>query len=310
MNNVNYRQENLTNDDGHESEEEEPIQTSFNRNIVESKELLHFRRDSVTYFVASNGDPYDEGCSNFIEANKILAKQALQIGSVNETKWNNNKYLFRLCIREEIPESQEIIKNNLRVTFKLLPESLIIKKIKEFSIAKSSYIENISWNDVIKLIKEIFMDNSIKTIVCKGNLEYVVGSKRDDIFRELPNLPIGGHKGVSKTLNRIPENCYWENLKQNVQRRIQQCIQWQLKKLVRLKTKKRVVITDTPCTTFEKIALDIVGPLPKTENDNEYILTMQYQLSKFCLAKTITKCLSYYNSGRIYKECYLHFRST
>ena len=37
---VNYRQKNLTNDDSHVSEEEEPIQNSFNRNTLESKELL------------------------------------------------------------------------------------------------------------------------------------------------------------------------------------------------------------------------------------------------------------------------------
>ena len=91
MKNVNHRQENLTNDDSHVSEEEEPVQTSFNQNIVESKELLQFRPDNVTYFVASNGDPCDKGYRTLIEANKIPAKQALQIGSVNETKRINNK---------------------------------------------------------------------------------------------------------------------------------------------------------------------------------------------------------------------------
>ena len=45
-----------------------------------------------------------------------------------------------------------------------------------------------------------------------------------------------------------------------------------------------MVITDTPGTVFDKIALDVIGPLPKTRNGYEYILTMQDQLSKFCLA--------------------------
>ena len=78
--------------------------------------------------------------------------------------------------------------------------------------------------DIIKIIKEIFVGNSIKTIICKGTLEYVVGCKREDIFRELHNSPIGEHREVSKTFNRIRQNYYWENLKQDVQRRIQQCI--------------------------------------------------------------------------------------
>ena len=53
-----------------------------------------------------------------------------------------------------------------------------------------------------------------------------------------------------------------------------------------------MIITDTPGTVFEKIALDIVGPLPKTKNNNEYILTMQDQLSKFSLAVPLQNALA------------------
>ena len=45
-----------------------------------------------------------------------------------------------------------------------------------------------------------------------------------------------------------------------------------------------MVITDTSGTVFDKVALDVVGPLPKAKNGCEYILTMQDQLSKFCVA--------------------------
>jgi len=60
-------------------------------------------------------------------------------------------------------------------------------------------------------------------------------------------------------------------LKSDVQRYIQQYLQCQLKKLVRVKTKQPMVIIDTPGSSFDKVAMDIVGPLPKTERDNEYI---------------------------------------
>ena len=65
---------------------------------------------------------------------------------------------------------------------------------------------------------------------------------------------------------------------EDIQRRIQQCLNCQLKKLVQLKTKQPMVITDTPGTVFDKIALDVVGPLSKTKNGFEYILTRQDQL--------------------------------
>ena len=159
------------------------------------------------------------------------------VGKINETRRSNSKYLFFLCIREGNSESQEIIKKNSRNTLTLLRDLLITKNIKEFSIAKSPYIENIPWVDVIELIKAIFENNLVIVIVSKGTLQYVTENRRNEIFKELHASPIGGHRGVSTTFNRIPQNFYWENMKQDIQRRIQKCIQCQLKKRVRLKTK-------------------------------------------------------------------------
>jgi len=85
----------------------------------------------------------------------------------------------------------------------------------------------------------------------------------------------GGHRGVPKTYSRIKHNYYWENLKSDVQWYIQQCLQYQLKKLVRVKTKQPMIITDTPGSSFHKVAMNIVGLLPGTKRDNEYILTLQ-----------------------------------
>ena len=59
-------------------------------------------------------------------------------------------------------------------------------------------------------------------------------------------LSIGEHRGVTKIYNRIKHKYHWENLKSDVQQYIQQCLQCQLKKLVRVKTKQPMIITDTP----------------------------------------------------------------
>ena len=45
-----------------------------------------------------------------------------------------------------------------------------------------------------------------------------------------------------------------------------------------------MVITDTPTTAFEKISMDIVGPLPETKSGNLYILTIQDNFTKYSLA--------------------------
>ena len=65
---------------------------------------------------------------------------------------------------------------------------------------------------------------------------------------------------------------------------ISNCEVCQLNKLTRMKTKQPMVLTDTPGCAFEKVALDIVGSLPETDDGNIYILTMQCLLTKYIVA--------------------------
>ena len=69
-----------------------------------------------------------------------------------------------------------------------------------------------------------------------------------------------------------------------IQKYIQGCLQCQINKLVRVKTENPMAITDTPTTAFEKISLDIVGPLPETKSGNLYIVTIQDNFTKYSLA--------------------------
>jgi len=45
-----------------------------------------------------------------------------------------------------------------------------------------------------------------------------------------------------------------------------------------------MLITDTPYSAFEKVSMNIVGPLPATSQQNSYILKIQDHLTKFSLA--------------------------
>ena len=69
----------------------------------------------------------------------------------------------------------------------------------------------------------------------------------------------------------------------DIQKDIQLCLRCQPKKLVRVKTKKSMIITDTPEPAFEKISMGIVGKLPITSSQNQYILTIQDNFTKYAL---------------------------
>ena len=57
----------------------------------------------------------------------------------------------------------------------------------------------------------------------------------------------------------------WENMRDEIQDYIRQCLPCQLKKLVRRKVKNEMQITDTPSQAGQKLSIYIVGPLTTTK---------------------------------------------
>lgn len=252
-------------------------------NIIEKRDLFQLHKDKMVYFLSDEGIPCDTGATILKSINKLVVPKQIELGKVYAIK-KANKWYFPIIIKNSKGESVLRTKNNLK---KCLQELRIIAKenlIDVIALSKSDEICNIQWEEIYEIIKSVFSNSDIKVLIYKNEIVYVPEEERDLIFKENHEAPIGGHKGVSKTYNRIKNNYYWENLKDDVLRRIQQCLNCQLKKLVRVRGKNPMVITDTPGAAFSKIALDIVGPIHKTSSGNEYILTMQDLLTKYCVA--------------------------
>jgi hypothetical protein len=70
-------------------------------------------------------------------------------------------------------------------------------------------------------------------------------------------------------------------MKRDIERFINSCKNCQLKKLVRIKPRQPMILTDTPDTSFDKISMDVMGLLLTTEQGNSYILTIQNLLTKY-----------------------------
>ncbi|TGZ54361.1 Enzymatic polyprotein endonuclease reverse, partial [Temnothorax longispinosus] len=96
-------------------------------------------------------------------------------------------------------------------------------------------------------------------------------AEKPGILREAHASAIGGHKGVTKTYRRLREKYHWQGMKNDVQEFVRNCRNCQLKKLVRVKTRQPMVLTDTPGAAFDKISMDIMGPLPITNTGYSYI---------------------------------------
>ncbi|KAL7291591.1 hypothetical protein TKK_0014634 [Trichogramma kaykai] len=252
--------------------------------IVYSKNLMHCLAGNIAYFIDTKSNPCDAGAKKLAEFNKLPRITDINTNEVHIFESSKKTCHFVLCIKNEDDIAPTTCKENILFAMSVLRNLLEKRNQTTIFCTKTNTLYGLSWDDIVQIIMETFENTKMRIVVCTGEITYVPISERDEIFYEMHSSAIGGHRGVSKTYNRIKKKYLWENLKNYIQRRIQQCLDCQLKKLVRVKTRQPMLITDTPGIPFYKIALDIVGPLPKSKNNFEYILTMQDNFSKFCLA--------------------------
>lgn len=100
------------------------------------------------------------------------------------------------------------------------------------------------------------------------------------LVNEYHSFKIGGHVGINKMEKRLKQFYIFKNMKRKIENVIKRCEICQKNKYGK-QTKMPMEITSTAKKPFERIALDIVGPLPETENGNKYLLTYQDDLTKY-----------------------------
>ena len=109
------------------------------------------------------------------------------------------------------------------------------------------------------------------------DLIYVPESMVDEITGQSHNLV---HPGQKATIRFIANRFYWPDLKMNVKNFVRNCARCQLAK----KSKNQIVPISrigTPLNRFEHLHLDLVGPLPITEDGYLHMLTIIDRYSRF-----------------------------
>jgi hypothetical protein len=116
------------------------------------------------------------------------------------------------------------------------------------------------------------------------NVEEITKERKQKIITEMHNCPVGGHQGIQRTIERIKLYISWPGLEQDITQYVKECKTCQINKETRQNIKLPLTVTDTKDIPWEKVYLDIVGPLPMTETDMKYVLTCQDNLSKYFIA--------------------------
>ena len=101
---------------------------------------------------------------------------------------------------------------------------------------------------------------------------------RQEILELAHSSAAGGHFGVQKTLDKLRQRFHWTQMARDIQEWCAKCPTCN-----QHKTSKRNRGPMTPIYTgepFERVAMDIIGPLPRTARDNRYIFTVVDHFTK------------------------------
>ena len=96
---------------------------------------------------------------------------------------------------------------------------------------------------------------------------------RNLVLRIAHDIPMAGHLGITKTKDRVLQRYYWPGVFKDVADYCRSCEVCQ-RSQTRRPMKAEMVPMPLISKPFQRIAMDLVGPLPRTQRGNRYILTV------------------------------------
>lgn len=194
-----------------------------------------------------------------------------------------NKPIIYLLLRESI--HQKLLYENVFKCLINLRNSCIEHNITSLALPKLARRHDQLQNNLIRsMIRYIFKGTPIKVQIHYNRIiENISENERNKILTEFHTTPTGGHEGISRTYDRIKLYYKWENMHKHIKSFIKSCKLCQKNKSGK-NTLCPMQLTTTASNPFQKIFLDIVGPLTPTYSNNKYLLTFQDDLSKYVIA--------------------------
>ena len=125
-------------------------------------------------------------------------------------------------------------------------------------------------------------------------LQVVVPTRcRGAVLELAHSVDPAGHLGVTKTLHRIRELFYWPGMDADVRKFCKTCFQCQRAgKNVPAIPKAPLVPVPAFGQAFERLLVDVVGPLPRTKKGNNYLITIMCASTRFPEAVPVRKVTS------------------
>jgi transposase InsO family protein len=272
--------------------------------IIEINDHLLDRKGNIAYFSCT--DVQDPQNSFFMEilqrcntVSDVLLSRENEKLTINKSPSNDKSQVFYHCFIKNL-HFEKSTYSDLFYVLQNLRNQLMIDKVEEVHLPLPN--DNYTSFSVIKfreMLKYLFNHTNIKLYICLNKLIKPEENKIQEILKENHDGPLNGHPGYFRLYHRLRQKYYWKGMQKDIKNYLNNCQSCQKNKTNRHPNKQPMVITSTSELPFDRIYLDLVGPLPMTENGNKYILTIQDDLTKFSYgfpienqeSLTVAKCL-------------------
>uniref|UniRef100_A0A2H1WJL1 RNA-directed DNA polymerase n=1 Tax=Spodoptera frugiperda TaxID=7108 RepID=A0A2H1WJL1_SPOFR len=242
-----------------------------------------------THSLADNGSNYDWPDQPKVVETHITPKDSTELVFIERKKLDRIRKLKNINYESAafcyIPD-----KKTIYIKCKDSPSQITPA---EFVRELDMFCKHISINELYFIVtktNDIFVRKLLQEIKHYASTSISRIDNKDDqkvILNDFHLLPTSGHAGIRRMLNNIKKYYFWPCLEKDDAQFVQRCDKCQRNKHS-LPIKEPMVIKSTANYAFEKIYLDIVGPLNRDNNNYSYILTLQCELSKFVEAYPLT----------------------
>jgi hypothetical protein len=136
----------------------------------------------------------------------------------------------------------------------------------------------------------------------KKQLPYIPIYMIKDLLRAAHDDPISSHFGFQRTYLKLKHQYWWPNMKSSIEKYIKSCSKCQQFNISRQKKTgllHPITSTDGP---FQMIAIDYVGPLPRTPSENRYVFAITDMFTRWVTAVALPSCTAQVTEEALFKH--------
>lgn len=115
---------------------------------------------------------------------------------------------------------------------------------------------------------------------------------RKKVLYDCHDSPLSSHGGAKKTLARVQSRYFWPAVAKEVKQYVRQCEICQTTKGTNITLRSEMVTPKNPKSPWSMIAIDLIGPLPRSNHGFTFILIVLDIFSKFVLLHPIRRATS------------------